>query len=517
MTGRRRNIIILDTTLRDGDQSPGFSLGYDEKLVIAGHLENMGVNIIEAGFPASSEGQFHAVRAVAQSVKKTAVSAMARAVPSDIKAAGEALRGAVCGYIHVTVPVSPVHRNAKLGRERDEILSMAVDAVHMASGFADFVEIGAEDAARTEPAFLLEFCHAVTSAGASVVNITDTVGYAQPQEFYTLVHELYKGVRAFRKGKARLSVHCHNDMGFALANTLAGLSAGASQAEVTLLGIGERGGNTAIEELAAVLKTRSDYYSNMAVSVDMEPFADAARDLSLFTGIPAAPCKPVAGRNAFTHGSGIHQHGMVSSPKTYSVLSPEDFGYPPRRFILTRHSGSAGINAMIRELTADSICTEYDMDVLRDFKELADSESEVSPTDFLTMLAEDGLVQGNLWYLSSCSYERGDAFRNSYSVMVEITSIQGELKKSSAQGTSLWEAVISVMNQLFSLDLKIRDFSFSGTGAGYRFSGILYMAAEYEGVVYQDESRGEDLPVLFARSYLNIINRISVKYRLTCL
>lgn len=517
MSRQRRNIIILDTTLRDGDQSPGFSLGIEQKLVMAGHLENMGVDIIEAGFPASSQGQFTAVQAVAGLLKKSAVSAMARAVSSDIKIAGEAIRNAKCGYIHITVPTSPVHRKMKLDKNRDEVLTMAVEAVKCASGYTDFVEIGAEDAARTELGFLVEFCNAVTSAGASVVNITDTVGYAQPQEFDYLIQWLSKYVRAFRKGTARLSVHCHNDTGLALANTLAGLSAGATQAEVTLLGIGERGGNTALEELAAVLKLRGNYYRDIGTSLDMVHFAAAARDFAGFTGIPAAPCKPVAGRNAFTHGSGIHQDGMLAAAETYTVLSPEDFGCPPNRFVLTRHSGLAGLNAMIKDLTVDSIIADNDTDMLNEFKQLADIRKEVTVTDFLTMLFEEGYITSNIWYLGSFSYARDSTGSDNYTASIGITSIYGEHRKSESQGVTQWDAVIPAMKSLFNIQFAIKDFSFTGAGGCTGISGVLHITAEYEGVIYQDESCGYDCHALFIKSYLNIINRISARYQLTCL
>lgn len=510
-----RNIIILDTTLRDGDQSPGFSLNIKEKVIMAGHLEKLGVDIIEAGFPASSPGQFYAVQSVAESLQVSAVSAMARAKPEDIKAAGDAIRNAKKRYIHTSIATSPIHRRMKLKKSKSEIIKIAVNAVQHASMYADFVEIGAEDATRTEPDFLSEFCIMVTDAGADVVNIADTVGFVHPEEFHSLILKLYGDVRAFRNGKARLSVHCHNDLGLATANTLSGLSAGAMQAEVTLLGIGERGGNTPIEELAAAIRTRGDYFKNMRTSLKTEHFADSVRDLTIFTGVSIAPNKPVAGRNAFSHSSGIHQNGMLASPSTYSVLSPEDFGFPRHRFVLSRHSGISGFNARIRDLTGDSIMLTRDSGLLDEFKLLADRERGISATDLLTLLFEKGLINSNIWYLNSYSYAKTNSRFSSHSVSIEIISIHGENKKSESTGNTKWEALTSALTSLFRIRLNIEHYHFSGAGGAAGNSETFFITAEYEGVLYSDETCGTDSMALYIKSYLNIINQISAKYQLT--
>jgi len=511
----RGNIIILDTTLRDGDQSPGFSLSIDEKLVMARHLEKLGVDIIEAGFPASSPGQFSAVKKVAETLSVSAVSAMARAKIEDIKKAGEAIRNARTRYIHTSIATSPIHRRMKLRKSRDEIIRIAVDAVQCALQYADFVEIGAEDATRTEPEFLTEFCMMVTDAGAAVVNIADTVGYIQPREYFSLIYKLYQDVKAFNTGKARLSVHCHNDLGLATANTLSGLTAGAMQAEVTLLGVGERGGNTPIEELIAAIRTRNDYFKNLRSQVNMDHFAGAIRSLSIFTGISIPPNKPVAGRNAFSHTSGIHQSGMLASTSTYSVLSPDDFGFPPHRFILSRHSGLSGFNARIRTLTGDRILTTEDDDLLNEFKLLADTKKDVSGTDVLTLLFEDGIIDSNIWYLNRYSYVKSNSKKNSHSVTVEITSIHGSHKKASSDGITKWDAVIKAMKMLFRVDLNIIHYSFSGAGGVSESSESFFITAEHEETFYSDEAQGDDSLMLFIKCYLNIINQISAKYNLT--
>jgi 2-isopropylmalate synthase len=517
MPSSNRKIIILDTTLRDGDQSPGFALRADEKVIMAGHLEKLGVDIIEAGFPASSPGQFAAVQRVAESLKTSGVSAMARANRDDIKKAGEAIRNARQRYIHTSISTSPVHRRMKLRKSRSEIIKIAVDAVQYASEYADYVEIGAEDATRTEPEFLSEFCVMVTDAGADVVNIADTVGYIQPSEFYLLIRKLLEEVKAFRTGKARISVHCHNDLGLAVSNTLSGLSAGAMQAEVTLLGIGERGGNTPLEELAAALITRRDYYGGIRSSLDMKGFAEAASVLSIFTGMSIPANKPVAGKNAFSHSSGIHQNGMLASPLTYSLLSPVDFGLPRHRIVFSRHSGMSGLKARIRDLTGDRILMTDDTLMLNKFKLLADSKKDISATEILTTLFKEGRISSSIWYLNSCVYSVLNSGKSMYSIAVEVLSIGGEYKKSEASGATKWDAAISALNNLFSIHLNIISYSFSGAGGAAGNAESFFVTAEYEEVIYSDESYGDDAILLFIGSYLNIINQISAKYQLTAL
>jgi len=511
----RSKIIILDTTLRDGDQSPGYSLSPEQKLIIAGYLEKMGVDIIEAGFPASSPGQFSAVQRISESLQSSAVSAMARAKPEDIKKAGEAIRNARVRYIHTSIATSPIHRRAKLRKSRGEILKIAADAVEFASEYADFVEIGAEDATRTEPEFLAEFCDITTRAGASVVNIADTVGYIHPAEFHSLIDMLFRDVRAFRNGTARISVHCHNDLGLALANTLTGLSAGAVQAEVTLLGLGERGGNTPLEELAAVLMTRRDFFDKIRTSLRMEHFAEAARTMSCFTGISISPNKPVAGRNAFAHTSGIHQNGMLASSSTYSVLAPDMFGLPPHRLVLSRHSGISGYNACVRELTGDHLYTAEDTGLLDEFKSSADAERNVTVTSLLTQLLEEGIVNCELWYLQSCSYSKSEAGDNCYTITVKVTSSDGKNRRAVSSDSTGPGAIMTVMKALFRINPEIINYSYSGAGGLSAGSECLSITAEYEGRSYSDESYGDDYIELFIKSYLNILNRISAKFQLS--
>ncbi len=515
MNENERRIIILDTTLRDGDQSPGYSFSPDEKIVMAGYIEKLGVDIIEVGFPASSPGQFSAVQRVAESLETAAVSVMAMAKTEDIKKAGEAIHNARHRYIHTSIATSPIHRRMKLRKSRSEIERMAVDAVQCASEFADYVEISAEDATRTEPEFLLEFCEMVTKAGADVVNIADTVGYAQPSEYYSLIYMLYNNVNAFKKGRSRLSVHCHNDIGLAVANTLAGLSSGAMQAEVTLLGIGERGGNAPLEEIAAVLTARGDYYGRFKTALNMRGFAEAVRTLTSCTGISISPNKPVAGRNIFTHSSGIHQNGIFTSAITYSILNPEDYGYPPHKFIFSHHSGISGFNAMINELTGDNIINTEDIEFLNEFKNMADKVKCVTTTDIITMLFEEGIINSNIWYLHSCSYSVIKSKENIFNVSLEVTSIYGDRKKNTSEGSNIWDSVIAALKRLFSIKIDILHYTFTTSGVGSGSSGLFSITAEYEGIIYSDESYGVDPVEMFVKSYLNLINQISVKFNLT--
>ena len=505
---------ILDTTLRDGDQSPGMAFSRAEKLEISLLLEKLGVDIIEAGFPASSPGEFAMVKEISSTIRTSAISAMARSTPRDIEKAAEAVKNAVRKHIHLTISTSPIHRKYKLMKSKEEILKMAVESVKHAVSLADSVEIGAEDSTRTEPGFLTEFCAAVTAAGAGTVNISDTVGFIQPAEFSRMIKRLIKEVPAFSNGSATVSIHCHNDLGMATANTLAGIAAGAMQAETTLLGIGERAGNAALEEIITAINVRDRYYP-VTTGINPELFPEAARIISRANAIRPHPCKPIVGANIFSHSSGMHQHGMVHNHSTYSIIKPS-ISFPESRFVLSRHSGIQGIMEKARHLTGIEPDEETLERLFDRFKDLADNKKNVSSTEFLLLLNEIGLIKNTVWRLKKSFYfESKSPDRQEFSIFLELINQEGEEKRINENASGKWIAVKKALDTAFHLDLKIIDFSSSIYSYKNVISERFRIEAEFEGNFYADESFGNDSVILFIECYLNIANQIIAKYQLS--
>ena len=336
----KRNIIIFDTTLRDGEQSPGASMNLSEKMEVAQALVDLGVDVIEAGFPIASPGDFEAVREIAQNIRGTTICGLARSSDVDIDRAWEALKFAESPRIHVFLATSAIHREFKLKMDKQEILDRAVSSVRRAAGYCDNIEFSPEDAARTEPDFLCQVVEAAIDAGATTVNIPDTVGYATPAHMGRVIQTLRDRVPNI--DKAVISMHCHNDLGLAVANSLAGIENGAGQVECTINGIGERAGNCALEEIVMALRTRGDYY-DAATSINTERLVPTSRLVANVTGIQVQRNKAIVGRNAFAHEAGIHQDGMLKERTTYEIMRPEDVGFAKTDLVLGKHSGRAAL------------------------------------------------------------------------------------------------------------------------------------------------------------------------------
>src|SRR5271163_1689280 len=374
---------IFDTTLRDGEQSPGASMNMAEKLEVARALAAMGVDIIEAGFPIASPGDFESVRAIATDVAGATICGLARCNDRDIDRAWEALQFAQKPRIHVFLATSAIHREHKLKMSRSQVIEKAVASVKRAKGYCPDVEFSPEDAARTEVDFLCEVVEAAIEAGATTVNIPDTVGYATPQQYGKVIRTLRERVPNI--GRAVISTHCHNDLGLAVANSLAGVEAGARQVECTINGIGERAGNAALEEVVMALKTRFDYYG-LTTGIKTERLYPASRMLSTITGLAVQRNKAIVGRNAFAHESGIHQDGMLKERSTYEIMRPEDVGVPRTDLVLGKHSGRHALRERVAEL-GYTLTDEQLETLFHDFKALADKKKEVYDDD-LTILIE---------------------------------------------------------------------------------------------------------------------------------
>ncbi|MCX7911804.1 MAG: 2-isopropylmalate synthase, partial [Dehalococcoidales bacterium] len=378
-------VIIFDTTLRDGEQAAGGSLNVQEKLEIARQLEKLGVDIIEAGFPASSPGDFEAVRLIAAEVKNCAVCALTHANFNAIDRAWEAVSGAVHPRIHIFLSASDIHLVYQLRKTREEVLKMACDSVARARKYTSDVEFSPMDASRTDPAYLYQIIEAVIAAGATTVNIPDTVGYAIPGEFGTLIRGIFENVKNI--DKATVSVHCHNDLGLAVANSLEAIRQGARQVECTINGIGERAGNAALEEIVMAIRTRADFF-NLTTNVDTTQIYRTSRLVSELTGFPVQPNKAIVGANAFRHESGIHQDGVIKMPITYEIIDPRTVGVPSSSLVLGKLSGRHAFKQRLAEL--GYVLKDEDLNrAFAAFKELADKKKHVTDRDIESLVAEE--------------------------------------------------------------------------------------------------------------------------------
>jgi 2-isopropylmalate synthase len=371
-------VYIFDTTLRDGEQAPGFSMTAEEKLQMALQLARLGVDVIEAGFAAASKGDFEAVKLIAEEVKGPVICSLARALEKDIELAAQALEGAERKRIHTFIATSEIHMKYKLRLSPEEVLERAEKAVAFARRFTDDVEFSCEDATRSQREFLYRIIERAIKAGATVINIPDTVGYAVPEEFAQLIEDIRNNVPNI--DKAIISVHCHDDLGMAVANSLMAIKHGARQVECTINGIGERAGNAALEEIVMALKVRKDFFGGLYTNINTKELYKTSRLLCRITGSFVPPNKAVVGDNAFAHESGIHQHGVLSNPLTYEIMSPEDVGFPSTRIVLGKHSGRHALKSKLKEMGYELSEEEIDK-IFEKFKALADKKKEVYEED----------------------------------------------------------------------------------------------------------------------------------------
>ncbi|MBI5751014.1 MAG: 2-isopropylmalate synthase, partial [Hydrogenophilales bacterium] len=380
------HLIIFDTTLRDGEQSPGASMTREEKVRIAKQLERMKVDVIEAGFPAASNGDFESVKAVADVIKDSTVCGLARALERDIDRAGEAIKGANSGRIHTFIATSPIHMEKKLRMTPDQVVEQAVKAVQWARKWTDNVEFSPEDAGRSELDFLCRVLEAVIAAGATTVNIPDTVGYNMPQQFGELIRNLRS--RVPNADKAVFSVHCHNDLGLAVANSLSAVMNGARQVECTINGLGERAGNAALEEIVMTVRTRQDFFA-CDTRIDTTQIVPASRLVSSVTGFPVQPNKAIVGANAFAHESGIHQDGVLKHRQTYEIMRAEDVGWSANKMVLGKHSGRNAFRTRLQEIGIELASEDAVNAAFARFKELADKKHEIFDEDLHALVSDE--------------------------------------------------------------------------------------------------------------------------------
>ena len=448
-----KTVQIFDTTLRDGEQAPGYSMNNDEKVRMALQLETLGVDVMEAGFAAASPGDFKSVKAIADTVKASSVCSLSRALEKDIEASAAAIGGAVRPRIHTFIATSDLHLKYKLRISRADCLRQIRHAVAYARNLCGEVEFSAEDASRTDIDFLCKAFETAIAAGATVVNIPDTVGYSTPDEFGTLVATVMNRVKGI--GNATVSTHCHDDLGLAVANSLAGIRAGARQVECTICGIGERAGNAALEEVVMGLRTRRDAYGGLATRIRTEEIARSAHLLSTITGVRIAPGKAIIGANAFAHESGIHQHGVMSKAETYEIMTPASVGMKQTELVLGKHSGQHALETRLKDLGYD--LDEGRMaDVFAAFKALADRKKQITDRD-LAALAESRVAARSAnakeWKLDSFVVNSG----NHMSATAQIALVRGKRRvQDAAMGTgpiyAAFRAVEKIIRHRFTLE-----------------------------------------------------------------
>ncbi len=497
-------LIIFDTTLRDGEQSPGASMTRDEKVRIARALERMRVDVIEAGFPIASPGDFESVKAVADAVKDSTVCGLARALDRDIDRAGEALKGAASARIHTFIATSPIHMKMKLRMQPDAVLEQAVAAVKRARQYTDNVEFSPEDAGRSELDFLCRVLEAVIDAGATTVNIPDTVGYNLPHQFGALIGNLIE--RVPNADKAVFSVHCHNDLGLAVANSLAAVDSGARQVECTINGLGERAGNAALEEVVMAVSTRHDVFGCNVDHIDRSQIVSCSRLVSSITGFTVQPNKAIVGANAFAHESGIHQDGVLKSRETYEIMRAEDVGWSTNRMVLGKHSGRNAFRSRLAELGVSFGSEEELNAAFVRFKELADKKHEIFDDDLQALVTEANLEAENervkLVSLRVCS-ETGETPEATVAL-----NIDGEEKHVSASGSGPVDAAFKAIESVVCSGTELQLYSVSNITSGTDSQGEVTVRLEQGGRIVNGQGADTDIVIASAKAYVNALNKI---------
>src|SRR5690242_16806786 len=498
-------LIIFDTTLRDGEQSPGASMNLAEKLEIAHALKELGVDVIEAGFPIASPGDFEAVRAVAREVEGPVVCGLARCNAADIDRAWEALRDYPRPRIHVFLATSAIHREFKLHMAKDEIDRRADEGVRRARGYCDDVEFSPEDAARTELDFLAEVVERAIDAGATTINIPDTVGYAVPSQYAAAIAHLRKHVRGI--DKVVLSVHCHNDLGLAVANSLAALEQGARQVECTINGIGERAGNCALEEVVMAVRTRGDYFK-LKTNINTRKLYHTSRLVSHVTGIQVQRNKAIVGQNAFAHEAGIHQDGMLKERSTYEIMNPEDVGLPQTALVLGKHSGRHALRQRVQDL-GYHLNEDQLQKVFEGFKALADRKKVIYDAD-VEALAEAQMHTGPaVWTLEAVTCNAGSATIPSAAVC--LWHQDGTIVRQASLGDGPVDAVFKAIEQITGIEVKLRDYRVRSVTVGEDAQGEAHIEAEYNGRVINGRAVSTDIIEASALAFLQVINRIALR------
>ncbi len=495
------HVKIFDTTLRDGEQSPGISLDVGEKLEIAEQLARLGVDVIEAGFPIASQGDFEAVEAIAKAVHGPTIAGLSRTAFKDVDRAWEAVRHAEKPRIHIFIATSPIHMKKKLRMTEDQVKEETVGAVARASGYCPDVEFSPEDGSRSDADFLVEVCQLAVDNGATTLNIPDTVGYGVPEEYAELIRYVIDRVR----GEFVVSTHCHNDLGLAVANSLAGLAAGARQVECAINGLGERAGNAALEEVVMALRTRSDYFGNVETTVRTEELARTSRMVASLTGYPVQYNKAIIGRNAFAHEAGIHQHGVLEDRETYEIIDASAVGQEAAQIVLGKHSGrhafADSLDKMGLHVQGDALNQAFTR-----FKELADRKVRITEADLEAIVVEE-LGSGAVHRFSIVSLELRGGTLATPSASVVLSDGSGKVEGEGA-GNGMIDAAIDAISQATGVSGKVLDFKVSSVTSGGDALGDVVIQLDSDGMKASGRGVATDVVEASARAYLSAVNKI---------
>jgi 2-isopropylmalate synthase len=499
----KQKLIIFDTTLRDGEQSPGASMTQEEKLRVARQLERMRVDVIEAGFAAASPGDFDAIRTIAETIKNSTVCSLARANENDIRKAGEAIKSARSGRIHTFIATSPIHMEKKLRMTPDQVLEAAVKAIGVAREYTDDVEFSAEDAVRSDMDFLCRVFDAVIAAGATTVNVPDTVGYSIPSIWGERMSNLIERVK--NSDHVIWSTHCHNDLGMAVANSLAAVQAGARQVECTINGLGERAGNASLEEVVMAVKTRSDIF-DVETGIDTTQIVPASRLVSQITGYPVQPNKAIVGANAFAHESGIHQDGVLKHRETYEIMRAQDVGWAQNKLVLGKHSGRNAFKTRLQELGIPVASEEAMNTAFARFKELADKKHEIFDEDLQALMSDEGLAPAHEHFKLVSFKFRSETGEIPHA---ELTlSVDGIETHTEADGGGPVDAALKAIEQVVASRSELLLYSVNAITTGTDAQGEVTVRLASGGRIVNGQGADTDIIVASAKAYLNALNRL---------
>jgi 2-isopropylmalate synthase len=499
-----RTIEIFDTTLRDGEQSPGVNLSLNEKLEIAHQLERLGVNRIEAGFAAASPGDLQSIREVANRIKNSTIVSLSRCVQSDIDKAWEALKDAESACLHVFIATSPIHRKHKLNMTKEQVIENAVAAVKYGKKYFDLVEFSCEDGSRTEIPYLIEVVQAVVDAGARIINIPDTVGYTTPIEYGNIFRQLSENIRGIENVK--LSCHCHDDLGMAVANTLAAIEAGATQVEGTINGIGERAGNASLEEVAMALDTRTDFYQAQT-ALKLDEIARTSKLVSRLTGMIVPPNKAIVGANAFAHESGIHQDGVLKEATTYEIIRPEKVGIKSNKLVLGKLSGRHAFKEKLEEL-GYHLEQEDLNDAFKQFKDLCDKKKDVTDDDIIALVDSELAEIPEKYTLQNLQLSYGN---NSIpTASIRVKSADGAELEEAATGNGSVDSIYKAIDRVTNEDVELEDYKIVSITHGRDALGEVYVRLKQNNLTVQGRGVSTDILEASAEAYLNAINKIIV-------
>ncbi len=495
-------VLIFDTTLRDGEQAPGCSMNLEEKVVLARQLAKMGVDVIEAGFPIASPGDFEAVRTISEEIKGPIICGLARTADTDIDRAWEALQVAERARIHTFIATSEIHMRDKLKMGPDRVLEEVDRAVRRAHSYCEDVEFSAEDATRSDWEYLVKVYNAAVKAGASTLNVPDTVGYTTPAEYAELIRFLVEKVEGSEK--VRFAVHCHDDLGLSVANSLAAIRAGARQVECTVNGIGERAGNTAMEEVVMALRTRGEFFGGCDTGINAKEIYHSSRLLSQVIGINVPPNKAIVGDNAFAHEAGIHQHGMLSNRLTYEIMTPESVGRGSTELVLGKHSGRHALAERLRTLGFDPEKVDFD-EVFRRFKDLADAKKTVYNEDIEALVTDQLLRVVEYYKLENLSVTTGTFVTPTATVEL---AVDGESLKQAAMGDGPVDAVFKAIKTITDTQARLLRYQVNAITSGMDAQGEVAVTLEADGMRVIGQGADLDILVASAKAYVHALNKL---------